>query len=317
MNPYQRIIKDGSVLQNGSIDTETKFNELTQGVDFYDKTVLDVGCNLGMMTEYSRLRGARYSKGIDIEHEFIRDASRLWPKCSFEVGTIYRIPSVYDIILVSAMFHYVTDPSKALSMLARAGRLVLGDFNFYCGKCCDSENAFFMDHRGLWIPTQAGFETLARQHFGAVECRGEAISPDNSTRYYYSLSSPKPSQKTAELVWGVSESGKSTYANNKGLVTGADVLSTDLVFVEWRVINRGSIMDISALSEAYRGKRKDAYVAFYLDYFDRWLRARYTMDVIIEGFELGYEDVRLPLIQRLKDLGWVVKETPLTPGCWK
>lgn len=316
MNPYQRIIRNGAVVQEGHINTQEKFDFFKSAVPMAGRRVIDIGCNSGMMTKLAKDSGAKAAHGIDIEFEYIRDAARLWPDCKFSIGTIYRIPIKYDIGIVSAMFHYVSDPLRALGMLARSCDTIIGDFNLHSGDFSEACGVF-LDHRGLWIPTRSAFEEMALMYFNRVENLGPAPSPDSSTRYYYILSEPKPSIKTAELIWGVSESGKSTYANERGLVTLCDVLSTDLIFVEWRVIRRGYVMDISALSEAFRGNKKEEYVQFYLDYLERWAKARMTLDIIIEGFELSYDDVRIPLVDMLTDFGWKVDAKQLSPGWWK
>ena len=55
-------------------------------IEFKDKTVLDIGCNLGMFSQYAQKRGASKVYGVDISEDII--------KCAKEYA---NINGIYDI----------------------------------------------------------------------------------------------------------------------------------------------------------------------------------------------------------------------------
>ena len=124
INKYQRIIRDGKEIQSGNIDTHAKFKQLTDGVDFKGKKVFDIGCNLGEMCRLVKKSEPKYVVGIDRTREFIADARKLNPNIKFIVGCEDKINGQNDIVIASAMFHYVKDHDAFFKQIARCTQLL-------------------------------------------------------------------------------------------------------------------------------------------------------------------------------------------------
>jgi len=313
MNPYQKIVIDGEEIQPGRLDTKKKFEELTQGVDLKGKRVLDVGCNLGMMCYLAKEAGAGRIVGVDINPEYIDQARKLWPKLEFNVNSVYKLNGKYDIVIASAMMHYVADLPRAFDSLFRVTDMVLGDFNVADELYQQEHKAFFLDYRDLWIPTKKALVDIALKYFNTVIEVGPAMAPDDSTRVYYRLEGSKAGRPKAELIYGTSGTGKtslmSTFLDRKQL-------QTDAIYVSWRVTHGGEIMDVSWNSEAMRGKFADDYENFYIEYLTRWLNSSLGQDVVIEGFDLFYDQLRGKLVMVLEALGWEVDQRELKGKYW-
>lgn len=301
MNPYQRIIKDGSVIQQGHIDTQKKFAKLVSGISLRGKRVVDIGCNLGMMCELARQHGADVY-GIDIEKEYIEDAKKLWPNICFGVEPAERLRGNWDIAILSATFHYFTEPERVLKQLARCCDLVIGDFiiNIDSSKEC----RFTRDHRKLWIPNEAAFTTIAKEYFDNVVCIGPSPSPDDSTRFFYHLSQPKKTKAEALCIGGEGGTGKTTYAKT---FYDRDILQIDQVFIEWRILNIKAIMSVAWHADSLHGKCLKDYLQHHLSYIERWAISRTNLNIAIEGYDFVYDDFRIPVIEMLEKHGWEVR----------
>lgn len=301
MNPYQRIIRDGVVVQKGHIDTQAKFAQLTQGVDFQNKTVLDVGCNIGEMCSLAKAAGARFVRGIDCEPEFVYTARTLQPGCYFDVMAAERATGAYDVVMASAMLHYIPDLNGILRQFARLGKIV----------CCDvwmdefahsKLGMFFDEDRKLFYPTWAMWEELCRYHFGKVQNLGYALSPDSSVRYLYQLSSPKPTQTIAYLFYGTGGTGKTSRARDLKNGKNFEHLEFDTIFLEWRinVDKNGSLSAMDFVDGVWKSNDQELiakYLEFYRKYIDRWVSSKTGLDIAIEGYDAYYMQFRQMLRQ--------------------
>src|SRR3990167_4908494 len=119
LNPYQKIIKDGVEIQAGDMDTPLKFQHLIRGVDLKGKRILDAGCNLGMMCQLAMEHGAVDALGIDINLDYIEQARGLFPGLRFLCLPVEQLYGSYDIIIASALLHYVKDLDAVLKTFAR------------------------------------------------------------------------------------------------------------------------------------------------------------------------------------------------------
>ncbi|MBE3141819.1 MAG: class I SAM-dependent methyltransferase, partial [Thermoplasmata archaeon] len=194
MSPYQRIIKDGEIIQEGEMDTPTKFAQLTQGIDLAGKTVLDVGCNTGMMCYLAAQQGANVI-GFDINRDYIKQAKELFPTLDFQCVPAEEIYGNYDIIIASAMLHYV-NLEKVLAQFSRCSKQVLCDVWLH-----ESQVPIFaLTQRDIYIPSMSAFYNIASKYFETIEEKGMALSPDDSRRFIFHLSNPKSNPAKAVLI---------------------------------------------------------------------------------------------------------------------
>ena len=300
--PYQTIIKDKMLIQQGDMDTIAKFNQLTQGIDLKGKTVLDVGCNEGFMCYLATQQGA-ITTGVDINRDYIKQAKANFPNLNFQPMKAEEITGNYDIIICSGMLHYV-DLEKAFAQFARCAKQVLCDVWLH-----DSLVPIFANtHRGIYIPSRPAFINLVSKYFGTVEEKGPALSPDISKRFIFHISNSKPIQPECILIYGPPESGKSvlsrTYFNHL-------ILRTDDIFFVWKDKHMDLMLSIQFFSDMFRGIELPAYIDFCIKEISNWLNPRVNRDIVIEGYELSFEDYRLRVIEVLKEKGWNVKEIKL------
>ena len=298
MNPYQRIIKDGQIIQEGDMDTVVKFQQLTQGINLIDKQVLDIGCNLGMMCDLATQQGA-ISTGFDVNRDYISQAKKLFPTLIFDCVDVEAIYGSYDIIIASAMLHYVRDLDRTFSVFSKCANQVLCDIWLN-----ESPNEVFTrSHRGIYIPSKSAFLDIAGKYFDHIEEKGLALTPDQSVRHIFHLSNETKRKAEAVLIYGPPESGKSTLSR-----TYFDylILRTDDIFIEWRASNMYLILSVSFISNLLRGSELSNYINFCSGKISDWLGPRTNRDIVIEGFDLSFDDYRQEVIKLLN--GWKVTE---------
>lgn len=302
MNPYQRIECIGQV---GHIDTPEKFRQLTDGLDLSGKNVIDVGCNLGAMCDLAYQAGAAYVLGIDEDREFIRQAQELFPGGLFTQRTAQRMTGTWDMIIMSAVFHYFRDPEGVLEQAARClapdGVLTLDVW--IDGYDRNSEPAMLLSERGLWIPNELGFLAMAEKFFRQIECRGPALSPDDSPRYIYHLREPHVDPARSVLIYGPGGAGKTTLAST---YLGYDHMQTDEAFIGWRIANQGNIMSVAWHADVAFGNNPEArtYLANLMEFIENWLQKRVNLNVVLEGYDFMYPFPRDRALAQLKFYGW-------------
>jgi SAM-dependent methyltransferase len=303
VNPYQRIVREGTKIQQGQIDTPEKFRQLTQGIDLKGKRVLDVGCNLGMMCRLARDAGASYVLGIDRSRDFVEQARAIWPDGKFVVKNANAATGYWNVVLASAVFHHIPDQRGFLARMARITKLLLMDVWLYPN---DGAAAIFLAERGHWVPNRAAFRHMAGQHFGKVEEKGRALSPNKTERFIFHLSEPKPKPLSAVLVYGPGGAGKSTLA--KSMLEHA-CLSLDQVFLSWKVFTNKATMSVRRFVDGVWGSDLEAkYLAHHRRYLKRWLASRQGCDVVIEGYDMTREGYREMVRGLLSELGWKTVE---------
>ena len=297
---YQRIIRDNKIIQKGDIDTYEKFNQLFNGIDVVKKRVLDVGCNTAEMGRIVLDKGASYYCGIDARYDFIDEAKRINPEISCKVGRAEDVAGNYDIIIASAIFHYITDHHKFFNQFARVGKMVVMDVWLSDSK----ENGFFKTERNLFIPSESAFLFIAGQYFKKIENKGPALSPDGSKRFIFHLSEPAPKPAQAVLIYGVSGTGKTTLAKR---MFGFDHLQLDQVFADYLMSTfRNGYPRIASVSDFVDGldTHKERYLKRHADHIETWLSSRVNRNVVIEGYDMLKDDYRAMAVGIAKKLGW-------------
>jgi len=302
---YQKIVKDGVVIQEGMIDTQTKFEQLTPNIDFTDKTVLDIGCNTGMLGYLALQAGARQVTGIDTDIATIEQARKIFPELTFRCEQAEEVYGNYDIIIASGMLHYIKDLDTLFELFARCAKQVICDL--WINESVD--NVFTATHRNIYIPSISAFAGITRKHFSCVQDLGPTISPDNSNRHVFHLSGPTLSIPEAILISGPGGVGKTTlaqtYFHHKHLMT-------DNISAEWRnQVTRDASFLFSAgyYSNLVRGHHIKEYLDFFINYLGRWLSGNINRDIIVEGYELCFYDFKLPAANLIRGFGWTnIKE---------
>lgn len=299
--PCQTVIKDGITIK-GTMDTTAKFNLMTSGVDLKGKRVLDVGCNEGMMCQLANQQGATVL-GIDINRDTIKQAKENFPFLTFECLSAEEIYGNYDIIIASAVLHYL-DLDKSFSTFARCTKQVICDIWLHPSEL----PIFYLSHRDIYIPSKSAFLNIASKYFDCIEEKGPSLSPDNSNRFIFHLSNPKPIQPSAILIYGIGDSGKSTlsrtYFNHL-------ILKTDDIFFVWKSNRIHLMLSVSYFSGILRGHGLSDYLSFCTTEISNWLSHRMNRDIVIEGYDLCFDDYRSEVIKILKSNNYNVTEISL------
>lgn len=320
MNPYQKIIIDGKEIQKGHIDTLKKFDQLMTGIDLKGKSVLDVGCNLGMMCRLAKDRGAGWILGIDPRIDYIESARELHPDLNFTVKTGETASGNFDIVIASAMFHYVKDHDRFLNQLARVGEMVVMDV--WIGGDADTEwcgPAFYGTHRkGIYAPNIGAWSDIASRRFGKISmlrAAGDTESPDGSKRGLFHLSEPKPDPAKLTLIYGQGGTGKTTLMNT---YLDRVHLQLDQVFIKWKCENQNTPevgMSVRRRADLARRNPEELaeYFSFHREYLAWWFKRNQNRDMVVEGYDMLYADYRDMVNEEAANAGWnEIEEIKLT-----
>jgi SAM-dependent methyltransferase len=297
---YQRIVRGSKQIQPGDIDTIAKFRQLTKGIELAGKSLLDVGCNCGEMCRLAMEMGALTTLGIDSHRDYILQARKLNPELKFTVSDAGRAKGRFDVVLASALLHYIRDYYGFFSRMARVTKEILVLDAWLSDHW---ESVFTATKRGLFIPSEAALREIAEKWFGVIEHRGPALSPDGSKRFIFHLREPKPKSQRALLIYGPGGSGKTTLATE---MLDYEHLQLDTIFIAWRRgVQPSTHMSVSGfVDETWRRGEVEAYLRFHEEYLRRWLGRKQTMDIVIEGYDMVYVDYRSMVQQILRESGW-------------
>ena len=303
LNPYQRIPD----IQQGHIDTDTKFSQLTNGIDFQSKTVIDLGCNLGRMCDLAAKAGAKKVLGIDKEYDFIQQARSLYPKISFNCSRAEECRGNYDIGIASAMIHYIKDLDLFFKQTARVCQTLILDIWLSTGEGLSINKDPL---RTLWIPTKEAFMLIASRYWGNITSKGKAISPDTSDREIFHLLLPKAPKPTAVLISGPGGCGKTTKAKYYSCIHKYCMLETDTIFIHMKIIKFMKEYSVQLLDDMVHNRDKRImlkYRQFIYEYLERWIRHRLNLDMVIEGYMLNDEILLNLVVDFLKSQNYNIK----------
>ena len=299
--PCQTVIKNGITIK-GTMDTTAKFNLMTEGVDLKGKRVLDVGCNEGMMCQLAAEQGANVL-GIDINRDVIKQAKENFPHLNFECLSAEKMYGNYDIIIASAVLHYL-DLDKTFAIFSRCVKQVICDIWLHPSEV----PIFALTTRGIYIPSMSAFMHIASKYFSTIDLIGPSHSPDDSERFIFHLSNPLPNPPSAVIIYGIGDSGKSTLSRT---YFNHSILRTDDIFFAWKEAHIHLMLSISFFSDMLRAKYLSNYLEFCTKEITNWLMPRLNHDIVIEGYDLCYEDYRTNVIDLLKSHNYKITEISL------
>ena len=208
-------------------------------------------------------------------------------------------------MILSAVFHYISDLKQALKQITRVVSDAL-TMDVWIIEDDDSPKFQYVERfdGGYWIPNKSALMTLLRPHFDTITVNGYAISPDASKRLLVQCRSPKPTRARAVLVYGPPRSGKSTYGRMLARTQGFIHLQTDFVYVSWFYNNTNKIFNAGYTAKMMRGKCYDDIMSERLATLKRWLLHNQARDIVIEGYDLSFDDEREQVKLLLRELGW-------------
>ena len=299
--PCQTVIKNGITIK-GTMDTTAKFNLMTEGVDLKGKRVLDVGCNEGMMCQLATEQGANVL-GIDINRDVIKQAKENFPHLNFECLSVEKMYGNYDIIIASAVLHYL-DLDKTFAIFSRCAKQLICDIWLHPSQV----PIFALTTRGIYIPSMSAFMHIASKYFSTIDLIGPSPSPDDSERFIFHLSNPLPNPPSAVIIYGLGDSGKSTLSRT---YLNHSILRTDDIFFAWKEAHMHLMLSIAFFSDMLRAKYLSHYLDFCTKEITNWLIPRLNHDIVIEGYDLCYEDYRTNVIDLLKSHNYKITEISL------
>lgn len=106
-----------------------RWERIRKNVVFKDKRLLDLGCNMGLLSIHAKLSGAAYCLGVDDDKDVLQAASLA--SQAFETGVEYRQldledPSPweeelhgFDIISALSVLHWVKDKERVWSFISK------------------------------------------------------------------------------------------------------------------------------------------------------------------------------------------------------
>lgn len=90
-------------------------------------------------------------------------------------------------------------------------------------------------------------------------------------------------------------------------------LPTDGLCSSWRVKNMLNIFNVGWTSNLIRGNYRREYIDYLIDLLRNWLESCVNCDLVIEGYDLMFDDFQERVSRLLNELGWqIIKEIELT-----
>lgn len=128
---YQDIELPTGLAVEGYSESEKTWKRILSMVDFFNKSVLDIGSFHGFFSFKAEDKGAAKVVGIEKNKNAFEVAKKIAllknSKAFFVIGDIvqYKSNYIYDIVLVLNILHHVSDIQKALKNIFESGRTII------------------------------------------------------------------------------------------------------------------------------------------------------------------------------------------------
>lgn len=111
-----------------------RWNIISTSIDFKNKNILELGCNLGLLSTHLKLNGARSCFGIDADEKIINAASMV--ATAFEVDIQFlnlNLDSLhswenqlngFDMVFALSVMHWVNDKKRLWTFLGRQNEVI-------------------------------------------------------------------------------------------------------------------------------------------------------------------------------------------------
>lgn len=118
----------------GERSWESRWDAIKRVVRFDGKSILELGCNMGLFSTFMRLSGASRAVGLDIDQDIIRAAKLIAE--AFGVDNEYYVQNLddqnpwedlyqgFDVVFALSVMHWVQDKDRLLGFLARHQEIV-------------------------------------------------------------------------------------------------------------------------------------------------------------------------------------------------
>lgn len=117
----------------GERSWESRWEAIKENVQFKDKKVLELGCNMGLFSTFIRLQGAKQCVGLDIDENIINSARLVGS--AFDVDNLYEVADFdkeswsegylgFDIVIALSVLNWLKNKKDFLKFLAKHQELI-------------------------------------------------------------------------------------------------------------------------------------------------------------------------------------------------
>ncbi len=140
----------------GERSWESRWDAIKRVVKFQGKSVLELGCNMGLFSTFMRLNGAGRAVGLDIDRDIIQ-AARMIAE-AFGVDNEYYVQNLddqtpwedryqgFDVVFALSVLNWVNDKDRLLAFLGRHNEIVY-----------EGHDSFEIEYERL---SRCGFKTI-------------------------------------------------------------------------------------------------------------------------------------------------------------
>lgn len=130
---YYGLILDG-VGFLGERSWESRWDAIKRVVQFEGKSILELGCNMGLFSTFMRLNGASRAVGLDIDRDIVQ-AARMIAE-AFNVDNEYQVQNLddqkpweqqyqgFDVVFALSVMNWVQNKDRLLAFLAKHPEIV-------------------------------------------------------------------------------------------------------------------------------------------------------------------------------------------------
>lgn len=202
---YQKIELPYGCTTYDHIQDPRNFKDKLEDIDwnsFKEKTVLDVGCNIGYYCLKAHRKGAKHVLGIDGDSKKIccaNDIRDMWnyKGLFFKEGRIEDVSRFgqFDVVICLSVYHHLDNVFRPISELAQSVKA--GGTLFFEAVCpnvdkkehvlylqqkCNSKKEIF---RIAFYPTVSTMIWILEIFFSDVKCLGPSVKNDKMSKYTF------------------------------------------------------------------------------------------------------------------------------------